>query len=349
MKKIAVIGAGPAGIEAASALAIQNMEVLLFEKSSNTLTNILDKAFLFPDFSLANDMVDKLNKKLLHQNITLHVGTEIVDIKQEGHEWKIIDKKGMSYIVAAVLLSTGYTPFDAKRKEELGYGIYNGVLTSLDLEKMIKYNHIENSMREKPKRIVFLQCVGSRDEKSGNNYCSKICCVTAVKQAIEVKKLLPDTEVYIFYMDLRMWGQSFEEMYRESQEKYDVCYVRGRISEAAATFDKKIQFKAEDTLVGLPLKMNTDLLVLMVGMEASCGTKQLAEKLSIKGEYGFAQSLHIHLQDNETTSKGLFIAGSCKRPMGINETIADARSAALAVIEHLNANLSSNENVINKK
>jgi heterodisulfide reductase subunit A len=150
-------------------------------------------------------------------------------------------------------------------------------------------------------------------------------------------------------MDLRMWGQSFEEMYRESQEKYDVCYVRGRISEAAATFDKKIQFKAEDTLVGLPLKMNTDLLVLMVGMEASCGTKQLAEKLSIKGEYGFAQSLHIHLQDNETTSKGLFIAGSCKRPMGINETIADARSAALAVIEHLNANLSSNENVINKK
>jgi heterodisulfide reductase subunit A len=209
MKKIAVIGAGPAGIEAASALAIQNMEVLLFEKSSNTLTNILDKAFLFPDFSLANDMVDKLNKKLLHQNITLHVGTEIVDIKQEGHEWKIIDKKGMSYIVAAVLLSTGYTPFDAKRKEELGYGIYNGVLTSLDLEKMIKYNHIENSMGEKPKRIVFLQCVGSRDEKSGNNYCSKICCVTAVKQAIEVKKLLPDTEVYNFLYGFTHVGTVF--------------------------------------------------------------------------------------------------------------------------------------------
>ncbi|HOS16889.1 MAG TPA: CoB--CoM heterodisulfide reductase iron-sulfur subunit A family protein, partial [Bacteroidales bacterium] len=180
-------------------------------------------------------------------------------------------------------------------------------------------------------------CVGSRDEKSGNNYCSKICCVTAVKQAIEVKKLLPDTDVYVFYMDLRMWGQSFEEMYRESQEKYDVSYVRGRISEAASTFDKKIQIKAEDTLLGVPLKMTTDLLVLMVGMEASCGTKTLAETLQIKGEYGFAKSLNCHLQDNETTQQGLFIAGSCKRPMGINETLADARSASVIIMDYINA------------
>lgn len=344
MRKIAIIGAGPAGIEAASVLANQNMEVLLFEKSSNTLTNMVDKAFLFPDFSLASDMVDKLNKKLLHQNISLYSETEITDIKQNGTEWKVFDAKGMSYIVSAVLMATGYSPFDAKRKEELGYSIYNGVLTSLDLERMIKYNQIENSMGEKPKRVVFLQCVGSRDEKSGNDYCSKICCVTAVKQAIEVKKLLPDTEVYIFYMDLRMWGQSFEEMYRDSQEKYDVCYVRGRISEAASTFDKKIQFKAEDTLVGLPLKMTTDLLVLMVGMEASCSTKTLSAQLGIQGDYGFVQSLNLHLQDNETIKKGFFVAGSCKRPMGINETVIDARSAAVAIMDYVNAMQGNNKN-----
>ena len=337
MKKVAIIGAGPAGIEAASILANQQVEVLLFEKSLNTLSNMLDKAYLFPDFSPANDLVDKLNKKLLHQQITLFTGTEITDVKKDGKEWKVIDAKGMSYIVSAVLLTSGYSVFDAKRKEELGYGIYNGVITSIDLEKMIKYNQIENSMGDKPKRIVFLQCVGSRDEKSGNNYCSKICCVTAVKQAIEVKKLLPDTDVYIFYMDLRMWGQSFEEMYRESQEKYDVSYVRGRISEAASTFDKKIQIKAEDTLLGVPLKMTTDLLVLVVGMEASCGTKILAETLHIKGEYGFAKSLNCHLQDNETTQQGLFIAGSCKRPMGINETLADARSASVIIMDYINA------------
>ena len=336
MKKVAIIGAGPAGIEAASILANQQVEVLLFEKSLNTLSNMLDKAYLFPDFSPANDLVDKLNKKLLHQQITLFTGTEITDVKKDGKEWKVIDAKGMSYIVSAVLLTSGYSVFDAKRKEELGYGIYNGVITSIDLEKMIKYNQIENSMGDKPKRIVFLQCVGSRDEKSGNNYCSKICCVTAVN-SIEVKKLFARYRCLYIYMDLRMWGQSFEEMYRESQEKYDVSYVRGRISEAASTFDKKIQIKAEDTLLGVPLKMTTDLLVLMVGMEASCGTKTLAETLHIKGEYGFAKSLNCHLQDNETTQQGLFIAGSCKRPMGINETLADARSASVIIMEYINA------------
>lgn len=335
MKKIAIIGAGPAGIEAASVLANHGFEILLFEKSSLTLTNLLDKAFLFPDFSLASDMADKLNKKLLHANIKLIPETEITDIKEEHAEWKVIDGKGVSHIVSAVLMTTGYTAFDARRKEELGYGIYKGVITSLDLEKMIKYNHIVNSMGDVPKRIVFLQCVGSRDEKSGNNYCSKICCITAVKQAMEVRKMLPDTEVNIFYMDLRMWGQSFEELYRESQEKYNIFYIRGRISEAAATFDQKVQIKAEDTLVGLPLKMTTDLLVLMVGMEPSCGTKKLGECVKINGEYGFAQSLNSHLQDNETQRKGFFIAGTCKRPMSINETVTDARSAAVAVINYL--------------
>ncbi len=335
MKKIAIIGAGPAGIEAASVLANHSIEVLLFEKSSLTLTNLLDKAFLFPDFSLASDMADKLNKKLLHPNIKLFLETEITNIKEDRSGWKVIDAKGMSHLVSTVLMTSGYMAFDARRKEELGYGIYKGVISSLDLEKMIKYKQIVNSMGDIPKRIVFLQCVGSRDEKSGNNYCSKICCVTAVKQAIEVKKMLPDSEVNIFYMDLRMWGQSFEELYRESQEKYNVFYIRGRISEAASTFDQKIQIKAEDTLVGLPLKMTTDLLVLMVGMEPSSGTKHLSDCMKIKGEYGFAQSLNGHLQDNETHAKGFFIAGSCKRPMGINETVMDARSAAVAILDYL--------------
>ena len=200
---------------------------------------------------------------------------------------------------------------------------------------MIKYNQIVNSINESPKRVVFLQCVGSRDEKSGNRYCSKVCCVTAVKQAIEVRKMLPEAEIYIFYMDLRMWGQHFEELYRESQEKYDIRYVRGRISEASSTFDRKIQIKAEDTLLGVPLKMTTDLLVLMVGMEASCGTRDLGKKCGIDGEYGFVKTSSPHLNDNETAEKGLFVAGSCKRPMTINDVLNDARSAACIVMEYL--------------
>jgi heterodisulfide reductase subunit A len=159
--------------------------------------------------------------------------------------------------------------------------------------------------------------------------------VTAVKQAIEVKKLAPTAEIFVFYMDLRMWGQHFEEMYRDSQEQYNIRYVRGRISEASSTFDGRIQIKAEDTLIGQPLKMTTDLLVLMVGMEPSEGTKNLAKSCKICGEYGFAQSKGYHLLDNLTSQEGLFLAGTCKRPMSIRETITDARSASLEIIKYL--------------
>ncbi|MBO7629026.1 MAG: CoB--CoM heterodisulfide reductase iron-sulfur subunit A family protein [Bacteroidales bacterium] len=332
MKKIAIIGAGPAGIEAASILAKNGNEVQLFEKSSNTLSNILDKAYLFPDFSSAQELADKLNAKLLNDKIQLTCNTEIVDVKKKGEEFKLVDKDGKTYIADSVLITTGYTLFDAHRKEELGYGIYKGVITSLDLERMIRHQQISTFIGELPKRVVFLQCVGSRDEKSGNHYCSKVCCVTAVKQAIEVRKMLPDAEIYIYYMDLRMWGQGFEEMYRTAQEKYDIRFVRGRISEASATFDGRVQIKSEDTLIGQPLKMTTDLLVLMAGMEPSKGTRTLAEKCGIAGDYRFIATQGPHTNDNLTAVEGIFVAGSAKRPMSVRDTLTDAAAAALAMM-----------------
>ncbi len=156
--------------------------------------------------------------------------------------------------------------------------------------------------------------------------------MTAVKQAIEIKKQNPTTDVYIYYMDLRMWGQGFEEMYREAQEKYGVNFVRGRISEAASTFDNRVQIKAEDTLMGIPLTMSCDLLVLMVGMCASEGTANLSKCAGIDGLYRFAQSRSPHTEDNLTSQPGLYLAGACKRPMCISDTIQDARAAALALI-----------------
>lgn len=325
--KIAIIGAGPAGIEAASIFAKLGTEVLLFEKSSRTLTNIHDKAFLFPDFSSAEEFADKMNIKLGNSNIRLLCNKEITDIQKEASGFCLKDQDNSVYMADKVLITTGYTLFDAHRKEELGYGIYKGVINSLDMEKMLRDQQIVNSMNETPEKIVFLQCVGSRDEKTGNHYCSKVCCVTAVKQAIEVRKLLPQTEIYIFYMDLRMWGQGFEELYREAQEKYDIRFVRGRISEASVTFDNKIQIKSEDTLIGQPLKMTADLLVLMAGMEASAGTRMLGDKCGIAGRYHFIASEGPHTNDNRTSVEGLFVAGSAKRPMSIRDAVTDAAAA----------------------
>ncbi len=333
---IAIIGAGVAGIEAASILAKSGHKVQLFEKSSNNLSNILDKAFLFPDFSSAQDLADKLSAKLRNDNIQVINNKEIIDIKEVNKGFKLSDQNGETHLADAVLIATGYTLFDARRKEELGYGIYKGVATSLDLEKMLREKQITNSIGEAPQKVTFLQCVGSRDEKSGNHYCSKVCCVTAVKQAIETRKLLPNAEIYIFYMDLRMWGQGFEELYREAQEKHDIRFVRGRISEVSSTFDGKVQVKAEDTLLGQPLKMTTDLLVLMAGMEASHGTRQLAAQCGIEGNYHFVATNGAHLGDNQTAIDGVFVAGTAKRPMSIRDTLTDAAAAATCLLEWAN-------------
>ena len=342
MKQIAILGAGPAGIEAAALLASLGHPVTLYEKESQPLGNITDKAFLFPNFADAQEVAASLRSKLDNPNITLRCNTEVTQLLpsyiagfQEENltgtpVWKVNDE-----LYDIVLLATGYTPFDAHRKEELGYGIYPGVHTSLEMEKMICEKRILNSVGDSPKRIVFLQCVGSRDEKSGNHYCSKLCCVTAVKQAIEAKKQLPDCEVYVFYMDLRMWGQGFEEMYRTAQQDYGVNFIRRRISEAGGTFDGRVHIKAEDTLLGRPMKMTSDLLVLMVGMEASKGTRELATQCRICGEYGFAQSKDPHLHDCLSEAPGLFVAGACKRPMTLTDSIIDGRSAAYDIITSL--------------
>ena len=332
---IAIIGGGPAGLEAASVLAENGLSVKLFEAKSEWAENLKNKYKIFPDFSSAADLIGQLTAKTEHANISKHLHTEITQISKDKDIWKLKDGNGKEYDASAVLLAAGYDVFDAKRKEEFGYGIYDGVITSVELEQMLGSQRIINKLGEAPQRVVFLQCVGSRDEKTGNHYCSKICCVTAVKQAIEVKKLIPKTEVFVFYMDLRMWGQHFEELYRESQEQYNIRYVRGRISEASSTFDGRIQIKAEDTLIGRPLKMTTDLLVLMVGMEASRGVRKLSEDCGICGEYGFAQSKNPHLCDNLTDRAGLFLAGACKRPMSITDVIADARAAAVEIVKYL--------------
>jgi len=332
---IAIVGGGPAGMEAASILADTGLHVSLFEAKSDWADNLSNKYKIFPDFSSADELYSRLKSQINKENISQFLNTEISSITKDDDIWILNDSNKNEYKASAVLISTGYEIFDAKRKEELGFGIYDGVITSLQMEHMLKEQKINTAYGETPQRIVFLQCVGSRDEKTGNRYCSKVCCISAVKQAIEVSRLIPQVEIFVFYMDLRMWGQHFEELYRESQEQHNVRYVRGRISEAASTFDGRIQIKAEDTLIGKPLKMSTDLLVLMVGMEASCGTKKLSKICNIAGEYGFAKSKDQHLYDNMTDKQGLFLAGACKRPMSIKETITDARSAALDIIQRV--------------
>ena len=335
-EKILIIGGGPAGLEAAYNLAINNYHVSIFEKDNETGGNIKKWVKLFPDFSDADEVRTNMINKVYNQtNIDIKTNTTITKVYQKDGKWQLESSEQNTYQGDAVLIATGFETFDANRKEELGYGIYDNVITSVDFEQKFKTGKILTAQGNVPKRVAFLNCVGSRDEKVGNHYCSRACCINAVKQAIEFKELLPDSEAFCFYMDMRMSGQFYEELYRKSQEKFGVSYIRGRISEAAATIDNKIQIKSEDTLTGLPLKMTVDMLVLMVGIESSNSTTELAKQNEINGEYGFAKSLGLHASDNLTKKEGLFLAGTCKRPLTLPETVADARAAALQIVNYL--------------
>ena len=203
-------------------------------------------------------------------------------------------------------------------------------------EALPEFDKIRMANGNTPKRIGIIHCVGSRDEKVCNYHCSKLCCITGVKQAIELRELLPDTEIFCFYMDMRMFGPGYEEMYREAQEKYNIKFVRGRLSEAAENMNKQLQIKVEDTLVGKPLRMTLDMMILLVGMESSEGSRQMAETLGLNlAPNGFIKSQDPHYRNNNTNVEGVFVAGCGSAPMNLTDTLADARSAAMNIIEYV--------------
>ena len=254
-----IIGGGPAGLQAAGRLAQAGYHATVLEKEETVGGKLNKWDKLFPDFYDAKKLKKQLEDDCASSDVTLLTGAEAVKVEPEGSMWKVTVKDGRTLSAPSVLLCTGFEPFDATRKEEYGYGIYPDVISSVELEAMIGKGEIKTRDGRTPQSVAYIQCVGSRDEKTGNHYCSVNCCICAVKQCIEVKQLLPEANQYCFYMDLRMTGQHFEERYRESQEKYNVHFIRGRVSETALTQDGRIQVKAEDTLLSRPVKMTVDL------------------------------------------------------------------------------------------
>jgi len=334
---VIIIGAGPAGCEAAYRLAEAGETVELVEKECETGGNLNNWYQLFPDRKSARDLSLQLREHLSHPNIRLHTGTEAVKIDRKDKQGFTAELRGGTLLEGkALLITTGFRTFDARRKEEYGYGIYDNVITSVELENHFANHSLLTSTGKRPRRVGLIQCVGSRDEKICHFHCSKLCCITAVKQAIELREMLPEAEILCFYMDMRMFGPGYEEMYREAQEKYDIRFVRGRLSEASENQEKQLIIKAEDTLVGKPLKMTLDLMVLMVGMEASEGSRELSSQLGLPlAANGFIRVKDPHTATNETAVQGIFIAGSCSSPMNLTDTLTDARSAAIAIKSYL--------------
>jgi heterodisulfide reductase subunit A len=332
MKNILIIGGGVAGMEASRQLAMLNYNVTLVEKETELGGHVKNWDRLFPNKRPSKEVVLQLKEGVKQSNVTVYTGTTVESVQKKENSFKVGLSDGKELEADVVLIATGYDLFDAHRKEEYGYGIYDNVVTSADLERMFAQGEIKTVEGKIPQRIGIVHCVGSRDEKCGNVYCSRVCCVTGVKQAIEIKEKYPEAEVFNFYMDLRMFARGFEQLYLEAQQKYRVRFVRGRLSEASENQHQGIVIKVDDTLVGRPMKMTVDLLVLMVGFESTKGNKKMFTALGLQeDEDHFLAIRDCHFDGNKTNVPGVFVAGACSGPKSINETLSNACSAALAI------------------
>ena len=232
--------------------------------------------------------------------------------------------------------ASGFTLFDASIKEEYGYGIYDNVFTTVDIERMLNEGRVAKADGSRPRRIAFLHCVGSRDEKVCQQHCSKVCCITGVKQAMEMRQMFPEADVFNFYMDIRMFGPGYEEMYREAQQKYNIHFIRGRISEASPMIDGRVQIKAEDTLTGRPLRMSVDMLILIVGMRANDDNAAFAQGAGLnRAPSGFMAPRDMFLGNVKSNVEGIFYAGTVTAPKNIGESLNEGTAAADAAARYV--------------
>ena len=240
--------------------------------------------------------------------------------------------------VGGIIAATGYDLTDWKVYEEYGGGRYPDVITALQYERLLSASgptggHVKRpSDGREPKNVVFIQCVGSRDKSVGRPYCSGFCCMYTAKQAILTKEHIPDSNSYVFYMDIRSPGKGFDEFTRRVQEEYQAQYIRGRVSMIYPKGDKLV-VRGADTLMGVQVEIEADLVVLAVGGEAAHGAVQLAEKLRISyDQYGFFMEGHPKLKPVETNTAGVFLAGACQGLKDIPSSVAQGSAAAAKVI-----------------
>jgi heterodisulfide reductase subunit A len=231
----------------------------------------------------------------------------------------------------AIIVATGFDLIDPRTKPEFGYGVYPNVLTGLEFERLSSASGPtmgEISVNgKKPKEVVFIHCVGSRDPHTGVPYCSRVCCMYTAKHAHLVRDKLPEANITAFYMDVRAFGKGYEEFYdRVKHER--ILYRRGEPSEVYKRGDRLV-VRAEDTLLRKSIEVEADMIVLATAVTPRADTAAMATLLGIeRSPDGFFQEAHPKFRPVESTSPNIFLAGCCQGPKDIPDTVAQAKAAA---------------------
>jgi len=234
--------------------------------------------------------------------------------------------------VGSIILAPGFEEFDPSLKSEYGYGRYLNVVSSIEFERILSASGpyggmvLRPSDGEVPRKIAFIQCVGSRDAQLGNNYCSSACCMYGIKEAVIAKEHTPGVQCTIFFMDVRAFGKEFDAYYSRAEEEYGVRFIRSRVSrvdEVPGSGNLILRHVVEEE----PREEEFDLVVLSVGMQPPKHAKELAKSLNIQlNEYNFCNTTTF--SPIETSRPGIYVCGAFAAPKDIPESVAQASGAA---------------------
>lgn len=241
----------------------------------------------------------------------------------------------------AIVVATGFNPILMEKFDEFAYSQSKDVITSLELERLMNAagptggTLLRPSDGKHPHTIVFVQCVGSRCAAcadKGKEYCSKICCMYTAKHAMLIRDKYPDTEVYVFYIDVRTPGKNFDEFYRRAVEEYGVHYIKGMVGKVSPEGDK-LKVQGSDLIYGNQLHIDADLVVLAAAIEPDKSARHLATMLTASMDTNdFFTEAHPKLRPVESPTAGVFLSGTCQGPKDIPETVSQAGAAASKVI-----------------
>ncbi len=252
-------------------------------------------------------------------------------------------EKVMEVSVGAIILATGFDSFDPSGIKEYGYGKYQNVLSSMELERLLSASGptsghlLRPSDNKTPHKIVFIQCVGSRSLKGEYPYCSSVCCMYATKEAALIKEHERDTDTYIFYTDIRAFGKGFREFVNRAELEWGMKYVRAKPSELREDpKTKDLLIKYEDTLTGEMKALQAELVVLCTALIPHQDNRKLADTLAIEvDEFGFFEVPDQLQVPMDSTSPGIFLCGCCQGPKDIPDSIAQAKGAAARAAEFI--------------
>lgn len=251
-----------------------------------------------------------------------HCPTEAIDFEQE--------QEIIGINVGAIVYATGFDLYDPIVNHDFGYGIFDDVITSLEFERLISATgptegHLERkSNGETPKNVAIILCVGSRSQIK-NWYCSRFCCMASIKQAILIKDHYPETDVSIFYMDIRAFGKGFQEFYNRAEFEYKINFIKGKVGQVHQE-NGSLSLKYEDIEQGGINTDNFDMVILAVGAEPSNRTYPIPLQTE---DDGFLSVKDIHLDPVSSNIDGVFVAGTAEGPKDIPDTVIQASAAAM--------------------